>query len=73
MPLTSDIRIRSVRPLISPAILEDELPLPAAAETFIQSARQQIARIILGQDDRLLAVVGPCSVHDPVSALEDRA
>ena len=70
MPLTSDIRIRSVRPLISPAILEDELPLPAAAETFIQSARQQIARIILGQDDRLLAVVGPCSVHDPVSALE---
>ena len=70
MPLASDIRIRSVRPLISPAILEDELPLPAAAETFIQSARQQIARIILGQDDRLLAVVGPCSVHDPVSALE---
>ncbi|OYU45305.1 MAG: 3-deoxy-7-phosphoheptulonate synthase [Burkholderiales bacterium PBB4] len=70
MPDTSDIRIRSVRPLISPAILEDELPLGHAGADAIKEARRAIARIILGQDDRLLAIVGPCSVHDPEAALD---
>lgn len=70
MPSTADIRIRSVRPLISPAILEDELPLSDAAASVVHSARRDVARVILGQDDRLLAVVGPCSVHDPASAIE---
>jgi len=69
MPNTSDIRIRSVRPLISPAILEDELPLDDAGSAAVQRARREVARVILGQDDRLLAVVGPCSVHDPEAAL----
>jgi 3-deoxy-7-phosphoheptulonate synthase len=70
MPSTADIRIRSVRPLISPAILEDELPLDEAGAAAIQQARREVARIILGQDDRLLVLVGPCSVHDPASALD---
>jgi 3-deoxy-7-phosphoheptulonate synthase len=70
MPDTSDIRIRSVRPLISPAILEDELPLGAEGSATIKAARKAVANIILGQDDRLLAIVGPCSVHDPEAALE---
>ncbi len=70
MPSTSDIRIRSVRPLISPAILEDELPLSDAGASQIQQSRRAVADIILGQDDRLLAIVGPCSVHDPAAALE---
>ena len=69
MPNTSDIRIRSVRPLISPAILEDELPLSELGSAAIQRARREVAKVILGQDDRLLAVVGPCSVHDPEAAL----
>ena len=69
MPNTSDIRIRSVRPLLSPAILEDELPLDDAGSAAVQRARREVARVILGQDDRLLAVVGPCSVHDPEAAL----
>lgn len=69
MPNTSDIRIRSVRPLISPAILEDELPLSEAGSSAIQRARREVAKVIMGQDDRLLAVVGPCSVHDPQAAL----
>ena len=69
MPNTSDIRIRSVRPLISPAILEDELPLSELGSAAIQRARREVARVILGQDERLLAVVGPCSVHDPEAAL----
>lgn len=67
---TSDIRIRSVRPLITPAILEDELPLGSAAAASIRAARTAVANIILRQDDRLLAIVGPCSVHDPDAARE---
>ncbi len=70
MPSTADIRIRSVRPLISPAILEDELPLGEAGALAIQQARRAVAQVILGQDDRLLVLVGPCSVHDPASALD---
>jgi len=70
MPSTADIRIRSVRPLISPAILEDELPLGEGAADAIQQARRAVARVIMGQDDRLLVLVGPCSVHDPASALD---
>ena len=70
MPTTADVRIRSTRPLISPAILEDELPLSEAAATRVHEARRAVARVVTGQDDRLLAIVGPCSVHDPVAALE---
>jgi 3-deoxy-7-phosphoheptulonate synthase len=70
MPLTSDIRIRQVRPLLSPAILEDELPLPAAHAAAIQTARRAVADVVMQKDDRLLAIVGPCSVHDPAAALE---
>jgi 3-deoxy-7-phosphoheptulonate synthase len=68
MPSTSDIRILSVRPLISPAILEDELPLGDAGAAMIHQARRDVARVVLGQDDRLLVLAGPCSVHDPASA-----
>ncbi len=70
MPNTADIRIRSVRPLISPAILEDELPLDEVGAFLVQKARREVAQVISGQDDRLVVVVGPCSVHDPASALE---
>ena len=70
MPSTADIRIRSVRPLISPAILEGELPLGEAGAAAIHAARRAVAKVIMGQDDRLLVLVGPCSVHDPASALE---
>ena len=70
MPSTADIRIRSVRPLISPAILEEELPLMDAGAAAIHQARRDVAKVITGQDDRLLVLVGPCSVHDPASALD---
>jgi 3-deoxy-7-phosphoheptulonate synthase len=70
MSIVTDVRIRSVRPLISPAILEDELPLPEAGAADIQGYRRQVADIVLGLDDRLLVLVGPCSVHDPRAALE---
>ncbi len=67
---TSDLRIRAQKPLIAPAILEDELPLPPGAATLIARSRQEIAAILNGTDPRLLVVVGPCSIHDPAAALD---
>lgn len=69
MNTTSDIRIRSVRPLISPAILEEELPLSPQMADAVQRSRAAVADVIVQRDDRLLTIVGPCSVHDPQAAL----
>ena len=66
---TSDLRIRTARPLLSPAILEEDLPLAEAGAALVETARREVAEILHGRDDRLLAVVGPCSIHDPASAL----
>jgi 3-deoxy-7-phosphoheptulonate synthase len=67
---TSDLRIRAQKPLIAPAVLEDELPLPPGAATLIARSRQEVAAILNGTDPRLLVVVGPCSIHDPAAALD---
>ncbi len=67
---TADLRIRSTKPLLSPAILQDEIPLDAAGAASVAGARREIAAVVTGADDRLLVVVGPCSIHDPVSALD---
>ena len=64
-----DVRIGAVRPLISPALLLDEWPVPASTQSLVESARSDIARILHGQDDRLVVVVGPCSIHDHDQAL----
>jgi 3-deoxy-7-phosphoheptulonate synthase len=67
---TSDLRIRTARPLLSPAILEEDLPLGEAGAARVQAARRAVTDILHGRDDRLVAVVGPCSVHDPRAALD---
>lgn len=67
---TDDVRIDSIRPLIPPAILIEQLPLDPGAEEFIVDSRRAISRILKREDDRLLIVVGPCSVHDTVAALD---
>jgi 3-deoxy-7-phosphoheptulonate synthase len=67
---TDDLRIEGLRPLLPPAILMEELPLDERASTLVWESRAEIARIIHGQDDRLLLVVGPCSVHDTDAALD---
>jgi 3-deoxy-7-phosphoheptulonate synthase len=69
-PTTDDVRIESLRPLISPAILMEELPVGEAETRLISEARQEVARIVTGEDDRLVIVVGPCSIHDPAAGLE---
>jgi 3-deoxy-7-phosphoheptulonate synthase len=67
---TDDLRIEELRPLISPAILMEELPLSEAASTTVAAARDEISAILRGEDDRLVLVVGPCSIHDPDAGLE---
>jgi 3-deoxy-7-phosphoheptulonate synthase len=67
---TSDLRIRSQKPLVAPAALEAEFPVSDAAAEFVAQARREIAGILTGADDRLLIVVGPCSIHDPEAAVE---
>ena len=67
---TDDTRIGAVRPLISPALLLDELPIPLAALELVERARDDISAILHGRDDRLLVVVGPCSIHDHDQAME---
>jgi 3-deoxy-7-phosphoheptulonate synthase len=67
---TSDLRIRAARPLLFPATLAAELPLDDAGAEFVAQSRRSVEEIILGCDDRLLAVVGPCSIHDLAAAGE---
>ena len=67
---TADLRIRTARPLLSPAILEEDLPLPDTGAALVSGTRHAIGDILAGRDDRLLAVVGPCSIHDPAAALD---
>ncbi len=67
---TRDLHVESNRPLLPPAILLEELPLGEPGSSFVGRAREEIIRILNGDDDRLLVIVGPCSVHDPVAALE---
>ena len=69
-PPTSDLRIRATKPLIAPVVLEAELPLSDAGAALVAQSRREVAAIITGVDDRLLVVVGPCSIHDPASAVE---
>jgi len=69
-PPTDDVRIEGLRPLIPPAILMEEIHPGEEAIQRIAEARQQISDIVHGKDDRLLVVVGPCSIHDPVAALD---
>ena len=65
-----DVRIGAVRPLISPALLLDELPVSPDVQAHVEVSRAAITKILQGQDDRLIAVVGPCSIHDHDQAME---
>ena len=65
-----DTRIRAVRPLLTPALLDERLPAPEAAQQLVESSRAAISRVLHGQDDRLVVVVGPCSIHDHDQALD---
>ena len=68
--LTEDLRVKELKRLITPEKLKDELPLDDALTTKVLADRQAVRNIIQLQDPRLLVVIGPCSIHDPVAALE---
>jgi len=65
---TDDLRIREIKELAPPAHLEREFPCSEKASHTTLTARQAIHKILHGSDDRLLVVIGPCSIHDPAAA-----
>jgi 3-deoxy-7-phosphoheptulonate synthase len=67
---TEDIRIKWTKVVLPPVFLEEEFPVTEAASATIYNARHEIVEILNGQDDRLLVLVGPCSIHDPKAARE---
>jgi 3-deoxy-7-phosphoheptulonate synthase len=69
-PYTDDLRIRSFTELSTPADLLRELPCSEAMSKTVAEARRALHAILRGEDDRLAVVIGPCSIHDPVAAME---
>ena len=70
MKKTDNLRIQEQRALLLPALLLEELPLTEKIAALVHQARVESQAIIHGQDDRLLMIVGPCSIHDPIAAME---
>ncbi len=70
MVRTQNIRVARVEPLIPPRALREELPAADDDYQVVVRARDTIREILAGRDPRLVAVVGPCSIHDPEAALE---
>ncbi len=69
-PHTDDLRIRKLEPLTPPAQLIAELPCDDVVSETVANSRQALHEILHGRDDRLAVVIGPCSIHDPVAAME---
>src|SRR5450631_504439 len=65
-----DVRIRAVRPLITPALLQERVPVRSDTLALVEASRAAIADVLHGRDDRLIVVVGPCSIHDHGQAIE---
>jgi 3-deoxy-7-phosphoheptulonate synthase len=69
-PVTDDVRIQEIKELVPPAQVHREYPLSARGARTTFEARQAIHRILHGADDRLLVVIGPCSIHHVEAAME---
>ncbi len=69
-PTTDDVRIREIKELAPPSHVLRESPISERASQVTFESRQSIHRILHGMDDRLLVVIGPCSIHDTEAALE---
>ncbi|MCX4674126.1 3-deoxy-7-phosphoheptulonate synthase [Streptomyces sp. NBC_01433] len=65
---TNDLRVTGFQPLIAPSALLGDLPLGPTRAALVQDSRRAVEDVLTGEDDRLLLVVGPCSVHDPAAA-----
>ena len=67
---TSDIHVREAVPLLSPRELKSRIPLSEESRSTVIESRETVGKILSGEDPRMLAVVGPCSIHDPEAAME---
>ena len=67
---TDDVRIAAISELAPPATVLNAFPVGAAVAQRVTAARQGIHRVLHGADDRLVVVIGPCSIHDPEMALD---
>jgi 3-deoxy-D-arabinoheptulosonate-7-phosphate synthase (EC 2.5.1.54) len=65
---TDDVRIQQIKELLPPIAVLEKFPATEAAEQTVVNARQAIHRVLNDDDDRLVVVVGPCSIHDPDAA-----
>src|SRR5256886_17344864 len=65
-----DVRIREIKELAPPALLLREFPCSEKTEELTYNTRQAIHRLLHGSDDRILVIIGPCSIHDPKAGLE---
>ena len=69
-PPLDDQRTAQISPLLSPSLLRHELPVDGRGRETVARGRAEVVDVLDGRDDRLLVVVGPCSVHDPDAALD---
>ena len=67
---TDDLRIKEIREVVAPNTVHDECPITEEGSKTVFEAREAIHKILHGEDDRLLVITGPCSVHDTGAALE---
>lgn len=70
MPRTDDLRIRELKELLPPSHLIREFACSDKAATVVAESRNALHRILHGQDDRMMVVIGPCSIHDTTAAME---
>ena len=70
MDITSDLHVIETRPLLSPAFIKSEFPLTESMAELVTQTRSRIRNILEGKDQRMLVVVGPCSIHDVAAAEE---
>lgn len=67
---TSNLKVKSITPIIAPADLREVFPQSVEMGEFVSASRSHIKNILRGKDHRLMVVVGPCSVHDPKAAID---
>ncbi|SUA48740.1 phospho-2-dehydro-3-deoxyheptonate aldolase [Neisseria zoodegmatis] len=67
---TDDVKIREVKELLPPIAHLYELPISEHAADLVHQTRGEVAKLVHGEDNRLLVIIGPCSIHDPKAALE---
>jgi len=67
---TDDLRITETKQVVAPVQVHDEIPLTDAAVNTILHARSEIHKVLTGKDDRLVVIIGPCSIHDTKAAKE---